>query len=356
MSTVQNHRRQHDASLPTVSVCMATLNAATVLEECLERLRTQDYPPDRVELIVADGGSCDRTVEIVQEHGGRLLTNPKKTGEAGKSQAVRAAKHDLVLMLDSDNWLPSADWLRIMVEPFTDERIVMSEPIAYTWRPDAGYIERYCSLIGMNDPLCLFLGNYDRWCTLTNTWTEVPHDETDRGAYVEVRLTSAGIPTVGANGAIFRRTFLQAANRGDYLFDIDVIAEAIATLGQVLIAKVKVGIIHTYCEADWRKFFRKQRRRVQDYLFHKAAGARKFNWESRGPQKKSSGFGLARFIISTVFVVPLVVQSTRGFIRRPDSAWIFHLPACWLTLLAYGSGVIEGKFIRREASRTGWRQ
>ncbi|MFM8495095.1 MAG: glycosyltransferase family 2 protein [Planctomycetia bacterium] len=355
MTGVQDHRRGTHDSLPTVSVCMATLNAATVLDECLGRLRAQDYPADRVELVVADGGSSDHTLEIVERYGGRVLANPRKTGESGKALAVRAARHDLILMLDSDNWLPSDDWLRTMVEPLAEERIMMSEPLAYTWRPEGGYIERYCSLLGMNDPLCLFLGNYDRFCTLTGTWTQVPHTEIDRGTYLEVRLTSAGVPTVGANGAIFRRHFLQAANRGDYLFDIDVIAEAIAALGEVWIAKVKVGIIHTYCESDWRKFWRKQCRRVQDYLFHKSTGVRRYDWES-GALRRSSGFGLTRFVISTVLVVPLVIQAVRGFSRRPDSAWLFHVPACWLTLVAYSWGVLAGLVRKREASRATWSQ
>jgi len=36
---------------------MATLNAEVTLEECLSRLASQDYPKDRIELVVGDGGS-----------------------------------------------------------------------------------------------------------------------------------------------------------------------------------------------------------------------------------------------------------------------------------------------------------
>ena len=355
MATSDHHTHDRDERLPSISVCMATLNAATVVEECLRRLRSQDYPPHLIELIVADGGSTDATVAIVERHGGRVLPNPLKTGEAGKAEAVRAASNDLILLLDSDNWLPGADWLRRMVKPFADPRIGLAEPIEYTWRPEAGFIERYCALIGMNDPLCLFLGNYDRWCTLTGKWTEVPHDEEDRGTYLQIRLTPSGIPTVGANGALFRREFLQRANRGDHLFDVDVIADAVATSGEAWIAKVKVGIIHTYCEGDWRKFYRKQRRRIQDYLFHKQANSRKFDWESAGI-RSGSRFGLVRFIASTVLVVPLLVQTIRGLLRKPDTAWLFHVPACWITLVTYAWGVIEGRFVRKEANRSEWRQ
>jgi cellulose synthase/poly-beta-1,6-N-acetylglucosamine synthase-like glycosyltransferase len=38
--------------LPSVSVCMATLNADRVLGECLERLASQNYSKDKIELII----------------------------------------------------------------------------------------------------------------------------------------------------------------------------------------------------------------------------------------------------------------------------------------------------------------
>lgn len=45
------------SSVPTVSVVIPTLNAAGVLGPCLESIAAQDYPRDRLELIIADGGS-----------------------------------------------------------------------------------------------------------------------------------------------------------------------------------------------------------------------------------------------------------------------------------------------------------
>ena len=36
---------------------------------------------------------------------------------------------------------------------------------------DDGYITCYCALLGMNDPICLFFGNYDRFNLITNKWT-----------------------------------------------------------------------------------------------------------------------------------------------------------------------------------------
>jgi len=54
-----------------------------------------------------------------------------------------------------------------MTEPFQDREIAGVEPLHYTYRKEDGYITRYSAMLGMNDPLCLFLGNYDRMCMVT---------------------------------------------------------------------------------------------------------------------------------------------------------------------------------------------
>ncbi len=342
-------------NLPTISVCMATLNAETVLEECLKRLCAQNYPKDKIELLVGDGGSQDKTTGIVEKYGGKVFHNPLKTAESGKAVALKYARNDLVLILDSDNFLPGNDWLRKMVKPFSDPEIKLSEPIKYTWRKEGGYIERYCALIGMNDPICLFFGNYDRWNYLTQKWTDVPHEEEDKKDYLKIKLTKVGIPTIGANGTIFRRDFLQSINTGKYLFDIDVIAKEITEKGFVYISKVKVGIIHTFCEANFGKFIRKQQRRTKDYSFHKKNKSRVFDW-SKFEIGGDSSLGLIKFILYTILIFPLLFQSIIGYSRKKDIAWFFHIPACWATLIVYSWGKIEGVFNQEEMSRENWKQ
>ena len=337
---------------PLVSIVIPTLNAASVLEECLRSISIQTYPKERVEIIVVDGGSVDATLNISKKYGAKVLENKLRTAEAGKAVGVRAATGEFIALIDSDNILPTETWLSEMIAPLSAHpEAVGSEPWEYTWRKQDGFITRYCALIGMNDPLVYFLGNYDRMNLLTGKWTEVDHEEEDFGGYIYVTFDGRGLPTIGANGTVFRTEFIRKNLTGDYLFDIDVLAAYIRKMGKVNFIKAKNGIIHTYCESNIGKFAKKQRRRVQDYLFHKAQGNRSFDWEGQNTK-----WGLVKFVGCCVLIIPLFYQALKGFLRKRDAAWFFHPISCELTFFIYTFGILLGKFKSVEMSREGWNQ
>jgi len=342
---------------PTVSILIPTLNASLVLENCLKSISVQNYPKDKIEIIVADGGSSDNTVEIAIRYGAVVVENKLKTGEAGKAAALKACGGDFAALIDSDNILPDSGWLGQMIEPLLKHaEAVGSEPWKYVWRKEDGFIDRYCALIGMNDPFVMFLGNYDRVNLLTGKWTEVEHGEEDMGGYLFLGLDRRGVPTIGANGTVFRTEFLKSRVRGDYLFDIDILAKEIKDKGSVKFIKVKNGIIHTFCGSDIGKFARKQRRRVKDYLFHlNEKKDREFSWGDMDLSGKNP-WGMVKFVLSCILVVPLLVQMLVGLFKRFDTAWFFHPVACWITLWVYGMGRVGGYFKSAELSREGWGQ
>ncbi len=342
---------------PTISVLIPTLNASKVLENCLKSINTQNYPKEKIEIVVADGGSTDATLEIARKYEAKIVENKLKTGEAGKACALKASTGEFVALIDSDNILPTENWFNEMVDPLLKHsEAVGSEPWEYVWRQEDGFIDRYCAMIGMNDPLVMFLGNYDRINLLTGKWTEVEHGEEDFGEYLLVRLDKRGVPTIGANGTVFRSEFLKSRVAGDYLFDIDILAREINEKGAVKFIKVKNGIIHNFCGSDVGKFARKQRRRVRDYLYHlHEKKDREFDWgdmDLGGSKSK----GLIKFVLSCVLVIPLLMQMIKGFNKKFDCAWFFHPVACWVTLWEYGWGRFLGYFKRGEVSREGWGQ
>ncbi len=332
---------------PSISVVIPTLNAQNTLGACLESISRQLYPGE-MEIIIADGGSVDDTLRIASGYGCGVVDNPAKTGEAGKAAGVRQATGELVALVDSDNILPADDWLARMVAPFDDPAIAGTEPIRFEYRRADPPLTRYCALIGMNDPLCHFLKNYDRENVLSGRWTGLDIETSDRGDYLEVSLKPGSIPTMGANGFLVRRDLLEELEIGDYLFDIDVVY-GLVMRGNNLFAKVKVGIVHIYGKG-LGTFARKQLRRVRDFRYYGSLGVRRYPWTRHGK------VDLVRFILYCITVVPLLLQTAKGCIRKPDTAWALHAPACITTLLVYTWGFIEGAIRPREQERARWSQ
>ena len=335
-----------------LSIVIPVLNSEKTLPACLAAIDAQTLPRTDFEVVIADAGSTDRTLEIAREHGVDVVTaNPLKTGEAGKTAGIKAAHGEIIALVDSDNILPDPAWLERMLAPFADPEVIATEPLEYTSRPQDPALTRYFALLGMNDPICLFTRNYDRVCGVTGTWTGLDVDQEDRGDWLKLRLNGTALPTIGANGFVFRRSLLEGSNWDPYLFDIDILFERIRRDGAVCVAKVKTGIVHLYC-ARLADFARKQRRRIRDFLFFAQEKRRTYPWD------KQRRTGIVLFCLSTVLVLPLLVQMLIGMCRKPDRAWLYHAPVCILTLWIYGLGALSKLFGRKQApvDRSNWQK
>lgn len=185
---------------------------------------------------------------------------------AGKSVGLKAAKNEFVCFIDSDNILPTDDWLRLVVKPFEEEDVMGAEPYAFTYRRKNPLFTRYVALFGVCDPLQLYVGNRDRWNWGMENWTEDnSHEIIDKGNYYLVKLRkNVGIPCIGANGFMGRREFLIKTNCIPYYFDIDVVYELVQ-MGFNKVAMVKIGIVHLHAN-NVTTFIRKAYRRIRDYL------------------------------------------------------------------------------------------
>jgi glycosyltransferase involved in cell wall biosynthesis len=333
---------------PTISVLIPTLNAARVLEGCLQSIINQDYPSQRIEIIIADGGSTDETLDIVKKLEIKVVNNPLKTGEAGKAVALRHASGELAALIDSDNILPDKEWFKKMIEPFQDPEILGSEPWEFTYRKSDSLVNRYCALIGANDPYCYFVGNYDKKSVLSGKWTGLKVWEEDKGDFIKVKIAGKILPTIGANGTIWRAEVLKkAVGQGDYLFDTD-IPYILASKKPFYFAKVKVGIAHLYCRS-FSDFSRKQKRRAKDFFYLEKSKKRFGTFQKQI-------FGQLYFIFSVLLVFPLIYQTIRGYFKKPDKAWFFHPIACIITLWIYTTETILAKFRISQMSREKWRQ
>ena len=75
------------ADMPLVSVIIPTFNSEKNIKRCLQSIRTQEYR--RVETIVVDSYSTDRTVEESRKLGAKVLLLKGERSEAKNYAADR---------------------------------------------------------------------------------------------------------------------------------------------------------------------------------------------------------------------------------------------------------------------------
>ena len=123
---------------PLVSALINTYNYGRFVEEAVESVLSQDYPADRLEVIVADDGSTDDTAARMERFAGRLrYLRLEHRGQAAALNSAIAASHgEIVAFLDADD-LWRADKIRRVVQAFQAHPDAGMVYHAFEqWRPD----------------------------------------------------------------------------------------------------------------------------------------------------------------------------------------------------------------------------
>ena len=118
--------------MPKVTVVIPTYNEAKLIERKLENVYEQDYPRDRLEVIVVDSASTDGTPELVrrwaEEHPDlnlRLIEEPERRGLVPALNYVLqhcGISGEIVIFTDADAFW-EADALRNVVKYFADSSV-----------------------------------------------------------------------------------------------------------------------------------------------------------------------------------------------------------------------------------------
>jgi cellulose synthase/poly-beta-1,6-N-acetylglucosamine synthase-like glycosyltransferase len=92
------------SKLPFVTLAVPSYEEEYYIEACLRSLLAQDYPANRMEILVADGGSMDRTRDIIRgiaakDNRVKLLDNSQYRIQArGLNLCIRESKGEFILV------------------------------------------------------------------------------------------------------------------------------------------------------------------------------------------------------------------------------------------------------------------
>jgi glycosyltransferase involved in cell wall biosynthesis len=115
-----------EGATPFVTVVLPVRNEAAHLGACLSAVQEQDYPRDRMEILVADGRSTDGTRDLVAERTRldpriRLIDNPGRIVPTGLNAAIRACRGGVIVRIDGHT-IVERDYVRRGVEALTRTR------------------------------------------------------------------------------------------------------------------------------------------------------------------------------------------------------------------------------------------
>lgn len=130
-----------DNTFPFVSVILPAKNEEKYIGDTLRALMQQDYPKDRMEVIVVDNISSDRTPEIVKKFGARLITFEGSPVGAVRNYGFKESIGKVIFFIDSDCVSPK-NWVSNGVKELEkNEKFVLGGGCYLREKPY--FIERY---------------------------------------------------------------------------------------------------------------------------------------------------------------------------------------------------------------------
>ncbi|MFO8037356.1 MAG: glycosyltransferase family 2 protein [Anaerolineales bacterium] len=128
-----------------VSVIIPCYNEQATIRELLQTLYAQDYPSEKMEVIIADGMSTDNTRGIIREFkekhpdfSVKVIDNLQRIIPAGLNRALEEAQGEYIVRLDAHS-SPAADYISRSLQALREGKgdniggLLKIEPSAETW-------------------------------------------------------------------------------------------------------------------------------------------------------------------------------------------------------------------------------
>ena len=100
-----------------ISIIIPCRNEEKFINKCLDSILNQDYPKEKLEVLVVDGMSADKTREIVQDYSQKfpfikLLDNPDEVTPKGMNIGVKNSKGEIIVLPVNAHSVLDRDFLK----------------------------------------------------------------------------------------------------------------------------------------------------------------------------------------------------------------------------------------------------
>lgn len=314
---------------PSISFIIPTYNAAFYIERCLKSIRAQDYPAEKIEIIIADGGSIDNTLDFARNYNCRIIHNKKRLAEYGLQLGVQNAAGEFLVPFAADNELVGRDWAQKVVDTF-----LANKEISAVWGrlisgPADSSLNKYFELI-QSDPLSWFLNkNLDKYKAKSRIYR--------KDCFI-FRVSPKEPLVWGANGIVYKSRNLKAiwAQEG-YLGDNDAFQYMIEQ-GNDTVAYFASAFTYHHHVATIRDWIKKWKRNYKLHFLDKL-NTRNLGWVFL-PNFKSR---LILWLFYSLCPVFSGFHSLYLALRKRNIYWLYHPFVSFLQTVVYAYITITTK-------------
>lgn len=325
-------------TLPSITVIIPVYNGEKRLAMCLESIRKQAYPQEKLEIIIVDDDSTDDTCRIArEEYQCKIVRNGEHDPERGKSIGIEHAAGEYLFFIDDDNILPHNDWIRTLVESVIKENCVGGQAAKFMYQKSASLPDKYMALFGCTDPAVFYLGRCDHMMKTEKKWKNGGQVLKETKQYFKIRFDESTLPTIGSQGFLIKKEYVHLVQWKPFFYHIDSNLELVK-MGYRDYIIMKSSVIHNH-SADFKEFMGKIKRNAKQ--LNRDDQYRTYSYNITLPRMIKLGLILGTFIIP-------FAHSIKGFIKFPTMAWFIHPIVCFRVAVVYTLNALKNIYSIRK--------
>lgn len=306
-----------------ISIIMPTYNSEKTIEYSLRSIRQQDIDQARIEILIIDGGSTDKTLEIVEKYNVTVLYNEHKLPEFAKQQGLLAAKGEYGIFIDSDEAFTNMNSLNCRIKLLKKypaiKNLVSTGQIC---QEGENGVTRYANFIG--DPFSNFVYRYNGYNRIEDLTRQYRYKDIGKGLLLDFK-NSSFLPLFDALGNMFeinaaRKIYVQ--HKQNQSFAANIFSNMVQQTKKAIVMKNDFICHRAGLSKD--TYLNKLKWRVKNNLFQtEGVGFAQRSKKEKGLQKRK-----LLFIPYCVLIFPALIDTVRLVLKNRDSYFLNHF---WYT-------------------------
>jgi len=292
---------------PLISIAIPTFNEERYIVSCLESIFSQDYPSTKLQVIIIDNFSTDKTLQLAKKYPVEILMDKTKDAQYLKMLGFRKSRGDYFIFMDADSRLANKRWFKTMLEPhLADKELAGSFTDIIPDKKDSPASQYIASFSVYTSPLFQFFSQ-----RIEDTVVE------KKGDFYICEYTDKIAPPTGSS--LYKMKYLKVAKIAEQekFMELDVLAIMVSKGFRKYAYNPKMGIYHSHIEHVSEIFSKRIRNINRNYM--KDLGGRHFLWIDFSDKKS-----IIKILLWIIYAYTFALPILRGLFKALKNKKLFY--------------------------------